>query len=485
MASSLKKNTAYNMIYQVVVIISPLITSPYLSRVLGAEGIGIYAYTNSIASYFFLFAMLGVNNYGNRSIAQARGNRRDLSDTFWQIYYLQVFSSLIAGVLYLVYCFFISKSNYRAVLLCQAIYVFSAATDINWFAFGMEKFKETTIRNLAIKFFTVISIFAFVKSPDDVVIYTLIITCGTVAGLVVMWSLILKETDFQKPCIAKIAGHIKPNIILFVPYLVTSIYSLDKIMIGYFEGDEAVGYYNYAMNILNIPLSFSTAICTVFMPRISCLIKENEEQSVQGLLDKSVQYMNILNIALCCGIIGVADVFVPFYLGENYTVTASLLKVLAIGLVINGFSTIIRMEYLIPKKKDKVYTTSVIIGSVVNGIGNGILIPVLGAIGACIATIFSHLVTLMLQIYATRYELPYGKWFKMLLPFLGCGVVEYIVVYLIGMLKVENRLFKIVNQVVCGGCLYIICATVLLVIVYNDQFAKSTLQKLRFWKKVQ
>lgn len=484
MSSSLKKNTAYNMVYQVVAIISPLITSPYLSRVLGAEGIGVYAYTNSIASYFFLFAMLGVNSYGNRSIAQSRDSRKELSDTFWQIYYLQVICTLIAGTMYLIFCFFFAEPSYRIVLLCQAIYVFSAATDINWFAFGMEKFKETTIRNLAIKFLTIVSIFAFVKSPNDVVIYTLIITCGTVAGLVVMWPLILRETDFQKPCIAKVAGHIKPNIILFVPYLVSSIYSLDKIMIGYFNGDEAVGYYNYAMNILNIPLSVSTAICTVFMPRISCLVKENEEHSVQLLLDKSVQYMNILNIALCCGIIGVADVFVPFYLGENYNITASLLKVLSVCLVINGFSTIIRMEYLIPKKKDKIYTTSVIVGSVVNGIGNGILIPILGSEGACIATVISHLVTLALQAYATWYDLPYEKWFKMLLSFCGCGVLEYIIVYLVGISKIENRLFKIICQVACGGSLYIVCAVVLLVVVYKDQFAKNKLNKFKLWKGV-
>lgn len=484
MSSSLKKNTAYNMIYQVVAIISPLITSPYLSRVLGAEGIGIYAYTNSIASYFFLFAMLGVNSYGNRSVAQAKGNRKELSDIFWQIYYLQVICTFIAGIAYLAFCLLLADPNYRVVLLCQAIYVFSAATDINWFAFGMERFKETTIRSLIIKLLTIISIFLFVKSPDDVVPYTMIITCGTVIGVLVMWPLILKETDIQKPDVSKIIKHVKPNLMLFVPYLVSSIYSLDKVMIGYFDGNEAVGYYNYAMNILNIPLSFSTAVCTVFMPRMSCLVREDKEQSVRFLLDKSVQYINILNIALCFGIIGVADVFIPFYLGSNYTATASLLKILSVCLVVSGFSTIIRMEYLIPKNKDKAYTISVIVGSIVNGAGNGILIPIWGAVGACIATIISHFVTLGIQAWATRYELPYGKWIKMMMPFLGCGILEYIIVYYIGLLSIESLVVKIIIQIICGGCLYIACATILLMAVYKDEFVNNTLKNFKTWKMV-
>lgn len=477
MSASLKKNTIYNMIYQVVVIIAPLITSPYLSRVMGAESVGVYSYTYSIANYFFLFSMLGVNNYGNRAIAQAKFNRKNLSETFWQIYYLQLICTAMAGTAYFFYCLFLAKGFYQRMLLCQGIYVLSAATDINWFAFGMECFKQTTIRNIAVKLLTIVLIFAFVKAPGDVVKYTLIVTCGVVVGLLVMWPLVAKNTDFQKPDIHKILYHFKPNIILFIPYLATSIYNLDRIMIGRIEGNEAVGYYNYAMNILSIPQGLSTAVCTVFMPRVSSLLKNGNRMKAIDLLDKSVQYMNVLNIALCFGLMSVAQTFIPFYLGEEYSRTARLLSILSVDIIISGMSTILRMVYLIPAEKDRTYTSSIIIGAIVNAIGNYLAIPKLGAEGACVATLVANGSILVVQVVSSWNELPYGKWLRKMLPFFLCGIAEYCVVNFFAKVNFLHGIVQIAVQITAGGIIYVLLAIAIIVLLYKENIIRDIVGK--------
>ena len=147
--SSIKKNFLYNSLYQILVMFIPLITMPYISRVLGAQGVGTYSYAYSIANYFVLFIMLGLNNYGNRTIARVRDNEEKLSKTFWSIYALQLFLGIIINIIYVGYSFFISSNIY--ISLSMFFYVLSATFDINWLFFGLEKFKLTIIRNTTIK----------------------------------------------------------------------------------------------------------------------------------------------------------------------------------------------------------------------------------------------------------------------------------------------------------------------------------------------
>lgn len=181
----LKLNIIYSTVYQVLVLIIPLITAPYVSRVLGATNLGIYSYTQAFANYFVLFAMLGVANYGNRSIAQVRDDSKLLSRTFWEIYSFQIFVTIIISIIYLIYCF-VAVSQNRIIYLLQFLYVVSAGFDINWFFFGIEKFKLTVTRNIIIKIINAVLIFALVKERSDLSIYTLIMSLGTLVSVVIL-----------------------------------------------------------------------------------------------------------------------------------------------------------------------------------------------------------------------------------------------------------------------------------------------------------
>ena len=150
MNSSAKKNFIYSSIYQVLVLVLPLITTPYVSRIFGAENLGVYSYTNTIAQYFVIFAMLGLNNYGNRAVAMARDNQDELDAVFSEIYTMQVVTGILSLVLYLVYALIIAR-EYKVYSMILTLYVLSAVFDINWLFFGLEKFKLTVTRNSIIK----------------------------------------------------------------------------------------------------------------------------------------------------------------------------------------------------------------------------------------------------------------------------------------------------------------------------------------------
>lgn len=184
--SSLKKNLIYQTVYQILTIVLPLITAPYVSRVLGPGNIGIYSYTYSIAYYFVLFAMLGINNYGNRIIAQVRDDRDLLNKTFSNLFAVHAIVSSIMIILYILYCFIFIK-EYKIYMIIQGIYIISALFDINWFYFGIEKFKLTVTRNTIIKIVTVICTFIFVKSENDLWIYILILALGSFISQSIVW----------------------------------------------------------------------------------------------------------------------------------------------------------------------------------------------------------------------------------------------------------------------------------------------------------
>ena len=275
--SSVKKNLLYNMAYQILILIVPLITVPYVSRALGAENIGIYSYTYSIVYYFMLIAMLGINNYGNRTIAKSRDNKEELSRNFLGIYSIQFTLSIIMIAIYL---FFISRfeKKYTLIGYIQVIYLISNALDINWFFFGIEKFKLTVTRNAMIKIISLICILLFVKNRDDLVIYTLILSGSTLICQLILPYFLKKEISLVKITKEDIFKHIKPCLILFMPVIAVSLYKvMDKIMIEKLSNVIEVGYYEQAEKIINIPIGIITALGTVMLPKISNLVQKNED----------------------------------------------------------------------------------------------------------------------------------------------------------------------------------------------------------------
>lgn len=256
----IKRNLVYNITYQILVIILPFITAPYISRVLGAHNVGVYSYTQAFANYFYLFAMLGVMNYGNRTIAAVRDDLEELKRNFWEIFSFQFFAGILVSIAYIFYCIYFVAEN-RLIYYVQFFYVISGVFDVNWFCFGLEKFKFTTIRSVLVRLGMVAAIFLFVKERFDLAVYTAILSVGNLIAAFAIWPFVLKYLGFKRPALEGILKHLRPNLILFFPVIAVSIYHLmARLMLGSFSTEEEVGFYTYAERITQIPNSIVLAL---------------------------------------------------------------------------------------------------------------------------------------------------------------------------------------------------------------------------------
>lgn len=474
--ASLKKNLLYNMSYQVLMIILPLITAPYISRVLGVDGIGTYSYVYSIAYYFGLCGMLGVSNHGNRSIALVKKDKEKLSQTFSNIYCIQLLTTLLAMFCYIVYTVqFCSLDN--TIARIAGLFVLSYVIDINWFFFGMEQFKMTVTRNACIKVLTVIGVFSFVKKAEDLWLYVLIMSLGMVLGQVYLWLQIRKYIYFVPPKLKEMRTHIKPMLILFIPVIAYSIYKvMDKIMLGALASITEVGYYENADKIINIPVGFITAFGTVMMPRIASMIADKSNQAVNIYTQKSFKYFSMIAIGMAFGLIGVGDTLAPVYFGEAFTASAPIIEGLSITLIFMTWANIIRTQYLIPMKQDKPYVLSTIVGAVLNFCLNITLVPIWGAKGALVGTVVAEFSVFFVQAICVRKELDILQYLRPSMIYLGNGIVMAAVVRWIGG-RIGTNIVSLMVQVAVGAVLYLVLCVIEMVVC-----ADSDLQLL--WKKV-
>ncbi|MCI9286561.1 MAG: flippase [Clostridia bacterium] len=475
--SSVRKNFFYNVLYQVLVLILPLVTAPYIARVLGAENIGIYSYTYSVVYYFMLIAMLGINNYGNREIAKVRNNRDELQKTFTSIYTLQIVMTIFMILIYAIYICIVVKANVNIALI-QGIYLISVAFDINWFFFGIEEFKLTVTRNTIIKLLSVISILMFVKKKEDVYIYTLIVASSALISQLALWPFVRKYTKLVKIKVKDVTRHIKQCFILFVPIIAVSLYKImDKIMLGNMTDMSQVGFYENAEKIINIPMGVITALATVMLPKISNLVANGEKEKIERYTRKAMEFEFISSAALTFGLIAVASIFVPIFLGNEFTYSAILVKNLSVTIIFISLASVIRTQYLIPNEKDKIYMFSVIVGAVLNLSINLILIPKFKAVGATIGTIIAEFSVFAYQTYAVRKELDIKKYLKNGIKYIVLAIIMCIIVSSIN-INIEPIVLLVI-KVLLGVVIYMSGLIIIKAVEYKEMNIKRILLKFK------
>ena len=354
MKSSLKLNYLYNLLYRVVTLVTPLITAPYISRVLGAEGIGQYSYTYAVSHYFLIFAELGVSDYGNREIAKVRDNVIERNKIFNEIFSLQVLLSIVISVLYFAYAWLLA--DFKMLVYMQGLNVLSAFFDITWVLFGMELFLATTIRNIFVKIASVVMVIVFVNTPNDVWIYTIIMAAGTLIGQISVWPILCKYMKFSPAKFQDIIKHLKPNLILFLPVVANNLLGyFDKIMIGKMSGDAELGCYDNAEKLLSIPNSLVTALGTVMLPRVSNSVALGQKEKVKNMTQKSMLFVLFATNALAFGISAVSEEFVPFFFGPGFELVIPLIYILASYIVFVSWSNVLKTQCLLPNNKDKIF----------------------------------------------------------------------------------------------------------------------------------
>lgn len=458
---SIKANFAYNIIYQCIAIIIPLITSPYVSRALGAEKIGINSWTYSVAYYFMILAILGINNYGNRTIAACRDNFDNRSKAFFSIYAVQITMSTLMVIAYIVYVLFFS-TRYKEIAFIQIFQILANAFDITWFFYGLEEFKVITTRNSIIKLAGLLLIFGFVRTGDDLWKYSLIVAGSAFLGQLSIWPLLRNRVKFVKISFNDVKVHIKPILILFIPVLAISIFAnMDKVMIGQMSTIEQSGFYENTDKIIGVPKAVITALGTVMLPRTANLIANGDEAKSNYYIELTMAFTMITGFAFVFGISSVARMFSVVFWGKEFAPCGELIATMSPAILFSVFGNVIRTQYLIPRALDKEYTISLIVGAVVNLIVNYTLIPILGAEGAVIGTVISEFVMTFLQTWFVRKNLLILEYLKNGIPFAIIGALMFAVVRAF----VSNSVYTLTNlllAIIIGATVYSVLTILIL-----------------------
>lgn len=450
---NVKTNFLYQSAYQILTMLLPMVTSPYIARVLGADGIGIYSYTYSIVSYFVLGAKLGLDNYGNRYIATVRDDQEKLNHAFSDLYALHVVITLIVIGLY---CGFVFKygAAYKVIFAIQGFWLIGQLLDINWLFFGIEKFKITVTRNTIVKMLTVVFIFVFVKTRNDTWKYILILAAGSAISESLVWLFLKQYVKIVKPNWRSYRIHLRPMLVLFIPSIAVSLYKImDKIMLGSMTTTFEVGLYENSEKIINICLGFVTALGTVMLPRMSNMVATGQIEESKKLVKKSSLFILILSYAMGFGIIGVSGVFPSVFWGKEFVLCGTLMIGLAISLPFTAIANVVRTQILIPQHKDNKYVLAVCMGALVNAVVNYVCIPRFNALGAVIGTICAEGVVCIIQLVAVQNDVPIWNYIIMSVPFALIGGLMAGMVMLIGN-SLEMSFFTLCVQILTGGILF-------------------------------
>lgn len=392
------KNYLYNLSYQILTIILPIITVPYVTRIFTSEDLGNYGFYNSIVSYFSLFAMLGIGIYGTKQIAAAR----DVSSTFWNIYAIQLIASILALFVYVMTLLSIPKMS-GIVPITLGIVLLTKMIDISWLFTGKEDFKKITLRNTMVKVAGVISIFTFIKSSEDLYLYIFLIVIFDFLGQFVMWipaKKFIKCPSFNGNAIKK---NLQPIVLLFLPQVAISLYVvLDRTLLGLLGSYSDVGIYEQGQKLTSILLTVVSSLGAVMLPRVANLLSERKEKEAQNMVRFSFILYNLIIFPMIFGLIAINEVFVKLFLGQNFQDVKYVLYIIVFNIMFIGWTNILGYQVLVVRNKNKEFMLSTTIPAFVSVAVNIAVIPFFGYIGASITSVVVETLVFAIQWYYSR-----------------------------------------------------------------------------------
>lgn len=469
-----RKNYLYNVVCELITTLIPLITTPYVTRILGRGGMGAYQYVLTIASYFVLFANFGVKAYGNRCIAQAKDDPHQRSRVFSGIFSQQLILSSVVSVLYLGYALAFG-GEYRVIFAVFGINMLSAMLEITWLYWGMEEFRPVALCTIAVKVAVAAGIFLLVRDEGDLWIYALLASLGVIAVQLYLWCGVHRFVRFVRVPFAKIKQHFLPCLALLIPMLAPTLFrSMDKLMLESMSGAESVGLYGAAEQLQTCMLGFITGLGTVMLPRVSHLLAQGREEDAHACIGDSMQFEAFIGSIFTFGIAAASSVFVPYYYGEAFSEAAILTTVLSPTILMIAVADVIRAQYIIPHKRDRIFVVSVIVGAVLNLACNAVCIPwfssvhetlgmtadAAGALGSLPGTLLAELSVIAVQYLYLRRELPYQTYFRTCAIFPIAGLLMFfaargVKVLCMDVLSVTSPLLVIAAEVAVGAVVYL------------------------------
>lgn len=466
-------NFIFDLIYNIVDIIVPLLTAPYTSRVLGAENIGIYSYTYSIISTLVMFGALGTATYGQREIAAARDDVERRSKVFWEIFMLK---GIATGVIFLAYIPFAIKSDYSIYYFLQAPYFIAAILNISFAFQGMEKFRYIAIRNCVVRVAGIILLFLLVKDKGDLWIYLFIVCLTQMLGNLSMWPYLRGSIKRVRLTWRGIFSHFRQVLIYFVPSITHQIYAvLDKAMLGWLVGSNYEnGYYEQAHKIINLSINIVTAYTVVMRSRMSVLFAENNKKAFHEKLVTSYHVIAVMVFPMTLGLISIAAGMVPWFFGEGYDEVITLLYIFSPIFIFMGYSGLFGTHIITPTNRQIIGNYAQVSAVLVNIVLNAILIPRYYAVGAAVASVISSGTVLLVYLIFIRKEVS----FREIISAAWKKVIASVIMFcaLIPLHDVGGvSIIKTFCQVVIGCAVYFAA-----LLIMQDSFVVNGVKKIIF-----
>lgn len=449
------KNYLYNVVYQVLLLIVPLITVPYISRVLGPDLVGINSYTNSWMTFFMLIGQMGISLYGNREIAYHRENKEQRSKIFWGIEALQLLTILFALALYITAVMLFS-TTFKRYFLLQTFWIIAAGVDVSWYFMGMENFQRTVTRNLVVKIISVIMILALIKNHNDLGKYIVILGGSNLVGNLTLWPYLKKEIVWVPLIEWKPFSHFYPSLLLFIPTITTQIYLVvNRLMLGRMSTQNQLGQFENTDKIIKIILAVVTASGQVMLPHIANKFSNGNVKGVRDSLYNSFDFITALAVPMMFGVMAVAEPLAPWFLGQAFAPAGELMMVEAPIILFIAWSNVTGIQYLMPVNRTNEYTISVSIGAVVNIVANMFLIALFAAKGAALATDVSEFAVTAVQLYYIRNTISRRKLFSSVWKYLLCGLVMFLIVFRLSHM-IKMSVPNLVVEVITGALAYVV-----------------------------
>ncbi len=449
------KNYLYNASYQILNMLIPLITVPYISRVLGAHDVGINEYTNSWVTFFYLMGQMGVTLYGNREVAYHREDLYERSRTFWGVESLQVFT-VSASLLAYLFAVFTFSTTFKYYFLMQGLWIVATGLDISWYFMGLENFRVTVVRNSVVRLVSVFLIFTFVKNVNDLGKYILILGGTQLVGNLTLWPYLRGNVVWVNIKKWHPFKHFYPALLLFIPTITTQVYLvLNRLMLGRMSTQTALGNFGQSDKIVKFVLAVVTATGTVMLPHVANKFAKGDIKGVRESLYSSFNFVSAVSIPMMFGLMAISQVFAPWFLGQQFLPSGKIMFIEAPIIVLIAWSNVTGTQYLMPVNRVKEFTTSVTIGAVSNVIFNLFLIEAWGANGAALATVGSEFLVTASQLVMIRKTISRRRLFHEQWKYFGSGLIMFIVVNRISV-TINMTIANLVLEVLVGALIYIL-----------------------------
>ncbi|MBB5888001.1 oligosaccharide flippase family protein [Lactovum miscens] len=472
------KNFLYSSGNQILIMLIPIVTAPYITRTLGTTAVGINAFTSSIISYFLLMAALGTGAFGSREVAYVQNDKIARSKIFWEINFVQAVTTLVSLIIFVTFNLFYGQ--YTFFFYLQGINVFAVLFDVSWYFSGRENFKLIMVRNITVRITFALMIFMFIKSPRDLPLYILLYALSNLIGNISLWPYL--RLEICKPKFKKLRfwRNLKPSLAFFTVSALAQVYQiLNKTLIGFFASTTAVGFFSLSDQIIRPFLWLVQALSIVMVPHIAKKFASGDNKGVKSSILRSFNIGSGLSIAFSFGLAAISINFAPFFFGNKFEKVGMIMFIESSIIIFSYFGSVFVGQYLLSVNRMREAMISFGIGAITSIILGIPLTIAWGVTGGTIATVIAELVVALVSSYFVRKDIDLFTAFLGLIKYIFAGLVMFIIVFWMNN-QFEMTIVQLLLQILVGALVYVMVNALLKTQLWQlsaDIFSKSIRHK--------